>query len=199
MNSLTQIYQIISSLLKSYFFFRHKKNWVTILGSARFSKQNIFYQKAYQLSQLLVSRGYSILTGGGYGIMEAASRGAKERKGIAVGCYVKGLESLNPYLHDALPFNSLMLRQLALIQYSKALIIFPGGFGTLDELMGALVLIQNKEKHFPIFLVGSDFWEPLMCYFNKTFLIEHKTINLEDLKAILVIDSVETILNHLGQ
>lgn len=197
MNILTQIYQILSEALRNWFFFRHQKQRVTILGSARFPEANWHFQKAYQLSQQLAQRGYVILTGGGYGVMEAASRGAHDGGGVAIGCYVKHLESINAYLNQTLTFYSLMSRQSTLIQYSDALIIFPGGFGTLAELLEALVLIQNKQKRMPLFLVGSSFWEPLMNYFRETLLRDHQTIDAWDIESIVITDSIEDVLAGL--
>lgn len=197
MNILTQLYQISSSVLRSWFIFRPKKRRAVVLGSSRFSAENPFYQKAYQLGVQLAQKDYAILTGGGYGIMEAASLGARDGKGMAVGCYVKGLEPINSYLHQALALNSLATRQAVLFQYADALIIFPGGFGTLDELLAILVRFQNKQKRIPLFLVGSIFWAPLMHYFKDTLLEQHKTIDVVDIHSIFITDSVEEILNRM--
>ncbi len=194
---LSQIYQSISALLHRWWFFRKKKRCIAILGSSRFSIQNVYAQKAYQLSQQLAQKKYCILTGGGYGIMEAASQGAYDVNGFVAGCYVKSLEPVNTYLSQRLAFDSLITRQAALIQYSEALVIFPGGFGTLDELLAALVCLQNKQKKLSIFLVGTDFWKPLIQYFKEILLEQHQTISSEDLNTIFIEDSMDAIITQL--
>lgn len=198
MNILSQIYQISLEVIRNHIFFRHQKHNVTILGSARFSDQNENVKKAYQLSQQFAQKGYVILTGGGHGIMEAASQGAFDAGGKVVGCYVKRIESTNAYLTQTLGFHSLMARQAALIQYSEALIVFPGGFGTLAELLAVLVLIQNKQKKTSLFLIGSSFWEPLTTYFRDTLLKNYQTIDPRDLESILITDSIDEVLKHFG-
>lgn len=184
--------------IRNWFFFRGEEYRITILGSARFSEQHPDAQKAYELGYRLAQKGAVILTGGGYGIMEAVSRGVKASNGISVGCYVKNIEPTNAYLTQTLSFNSLMSRQNAIMQYSKALVVFPGGFGTLAELLNALVLIQNKQINIPLFLIKSSFWEPLIQYFKETLLNDHQTIDAQDLNSIIITDSIEDVLERLG-
>lgn len=195
MNILTRIYTTCFDLIGSWFFFHRKKKLITILGSARFPQDHPYCEMAYKVSQGLVQKGYTLLTGSGLGIMEAASRGAMERNGIALGCYVKNIESVNPYLSKKMGFYSLAARQKALIEQADMIIIFPGGFGTLAELLNSLVLIQNKYKTRSLFLMGQTFWEPLMQYFKQT-LLENKTIDADDLNSIYITDSVEDVLRQ---
>ena len=170
---------------------------ITILGSARFSQDHVNYQKAYQISTALSQKGYAILTGSGLGVMEAASKGAADSNGMALGCYIKSLESVNTYLHKKGGFYSFSSRQKALIDQSDAIIIFPGGFGTLAELMDCLVLIQNKQKSGSLFLIDCSFWEPLIHFFRETLLQNNKTIDAADLNSIFVTDSIEDVLTKI--
>jgi uncharacterized protein (TIGR00730 family) len=169
---------------------------VTIFGSARLGEGHPSYDEARKLGMMLARRGYSVMTGGGPGIMEAANRGAFEAGGESIGCniYLPHEQSPNPYLTKAITFYYFFVRKVMLIKYSSAYVIFPGGFGTLDELSEAITLIQT-EKHppFPVVLVGKSYWEGFMHWVNHT-LIESKTINAQDLGILQVVETAEEAL-----
>src|SRR5579885_2991625 len=166
---------------------------VTVFGSARFPDGHPFYQLARRTGALLARAGFTVMTGGGPGIMEAANRGAKEVGGLSVGCNIElpQEQQPNPYLDLWVTFRHFFVRKLMLVKYSYAFIALPGGFGTLDEIFETATLIQtHKIKNFPLVLVGQEYWRPLL-EFIRGRLIETKTIDPIDAQHILVTDSAE--------
>jgi len=165
---------------------------VTVFGSARFGEDHPYYTKARALAALLSEGGFTILTGGGPGIMEAANRGAFEAGGLSVGCNIllPHEQKENPYLDRYVNFQYFFVRKVLLVKYSYAFIIFPGGFGTLDELFETLTLIQTKKMEgFPVVLFGLDYWKPMVDMMEK--MEEEGTILPEDRKLFLITDSLE--------
>ena len=168
---------------------------VTIFGSARGVLAPEYYEKAQQLSDALVHSGYAVLTGGGPGIMEAANKGAFEAGGRSVGLNIDlpFEQAPNPYQTDEITFRYFFVRKVMLVKYASAFAVFPGGFGTLDELFEALTLIQTlKILPFPVFLVGSEFWRGLVSWIHDT-LVVRGTISPEDVDLFKVVDDVRTI------
>lgn len=166
---------------------------VTVFGSARFTAEHPHYVLARDVGQRLARAGFTVMTGGGPGIMEAANRGAKEVGGYSVGCNIElpQEQKPNPYLDRWVTFRHFFVRKLMLVKYSYAFIAMPGGFGTLDEIFETATLIQtHKIKDFPLILVGKDYWQPLLD-FLRGGLIEAKTIDPIDAKRILATDSAE--------
>ncbi len=164
---------------------------VTVFGSARFKEDHQYYQLARQVGGLLSTSGFSVMTGGGPGIMEAANRGAKDVGGRSIGCNIvlPHEQKPNPYLDKFIEFRYFFVRKMMLVKYSYAFIILPGGFGTLDELFETATLIQTgKIKDFPLVLMGKSFWQPMMDFMRGS-LIEGRTIDQQDLDRILVTDS----------
>jgi uncharacterized protein (TIGR00730 family) len=164
---------------------------VSIFGSARTSEDDEMYVAARETSRLLAQAGFEIITGGGPGIMEAANRGAFESGKISVGCNIElPFEQMpNPYLTKSLSFKYFFVRKTMFIKYSNAYIIFPGGFGTMDELFEALTLIQTKKiRNFPVVLFGSQYWRGLLSWITSVMLNE-RNINEEDLGLIHLTDS----------
>jgi len=164
---------------------------VSIFGSARTPESDPNYEAARETARLLAESGFEIITGGGPGIMEAANRGAYEAGKISVGCNIElPFEQMpNPYLTKSLTFKYFMVRKTMFIKYSNAYIIFPGGFGTMDELFEALTLIQTKKiRNFPVVLFGSQYWRGLLAWLTSTMLNE-KMINDLDLGLIHLTDS----------
>ena len=164
---------------------------VSIFGSARTHSDDPIYAAAQETSRLLAEAGFEIITGGGPGIMEAANRGAFEAGKVSVGCNIElPFEQVpNPYLTKSLTFKYFMVRKTMFIKYSNAYIIFPGGFGTMDELFEALTLIQTRKiRNFPVVLFGSQYWRGLLQWITSTMLNE-KYINPEDLGLIHLTDS----------
>lgn len=171
---------------------------VTVFGSARFDEQNIFYQKAQELGTALSRLGFTIMTGGGPGIMEAAPRGAKSVGGKTVGCNIilPEEQAANPYLDVVVTFRHFFVRKVLLVKYSYAFVVMPGGAGTMDELFETLTLIQTgKIKEFPIVVFGKDYWNSLLDMLNV--MVKAKTISEGDLDLILFTDSVEEATKHI--
>ncbi|MEO8650620.1 MAG: TIGR00730 family Rossman fold protein [Acidobacteriota bacterium] len=172
---------------------------VTIFGSARTADGDEMYEAARETAKLLAEANFEIITGGGPGIMEAANRGAFEAGKISVGCNIElPFEQLpNPYLTKSLSFKYFFVRKTMFIKYSNAYIIFPGGYGTMDELFEALTLIQTKKiRNFPVVLFGSQYWRGLLAWITSTMLNE-KNINAEDLGLIHLTDSPTDAVNFI--
>jgi len=166
---------------------------VTVFGSARFKEDNPHYALARRMGAEIARLGFTVMTGGGPGIMEAANRGAKEAGGASIGCnIVLPMEQKpNPYLDRFVEFKYFFVRKVMLVKYSYAFVVLPGGFGTLDELFEALTLIQTgKISNFPVVLMGVEYWTPLMDFMRQR-LISTGTIDADDLDLIHLTDSVE--------
>ncbi|MEJ5995267.1 TIGR00730 family Rossman fold protein [Pedobacter sp. Du54] len=171
---------------------------VAVFGSARIKSASPYYESARQIGNRLAQLGFTTITGGGPGIMEAANRGAREGKGLSVGCNIRlpKEQHPNPYLDKWFICKYFFVRKVLMFKYSDAFIIMPGGIGTLDEFFEALTLIQTKKiLDFPIVLFGKNFWQPLTPLFNT--MIKEGTISPEDLKLVLMTDSVDETLAHI--
>jgi uncharacterized protein (TIGR00730 family) len=163
---------------------------VSVFGSARTKASHPNYRLARELGRLLAVQGYAVITGGGPGIMEAANRGCQEGGGLSVGCNIElPLEQgLNPYVDLGVEFRYFFVRKVMFVKYADAFVIFPGGYGTLDELFEALTLIQTKKiLNFPVILMGGRYWEPLLEWIRET-LTRAATINPEDVDLLRVTD-----------
>lgn len=171
---------------------------VTIFGSARFGEDSPYYQLTRKLAGEIAKLGYTIMTGGGPGIMEAANRGAKDVGGKSVGCNIvlPHEQKHNDYLDKWVNFKHFFVRKTLLVKYSYVFVIMPGGFGTLDELFEAMTLIQTKKiKDFPVIIFCKDYHKELLDHISK--MMEHKTISPEDLNLFLVTDSIEEAVLHI--
>ncbi|MEO8845244.1 MAG: TIGR00730 family Rossman fold protein [Kofleriaceae bacterium] len=163
---------------------------VTVFGSARFTEDHPYYALARQLGGELANAGFTVMTGGGPGVMEAANRGAKEAGGSSVGCNIvlPAEQQPNRYLDRFVECRYFFIRKFLLAKYSYAFIAAPGGYGTLDELTEILVLIQTRKmKAFPVVLLGRDYWNELLEFFRDT-LVAQATISRDDLDHLLVTD-----------
>jgi uncharacterized protein (TIGR00730 family) len=163
---------------------------VTIFGSARTKLNDPQYEKAVETARLLANAGVPVITGGGPGIMEAANRGALEGGGLSIGCNIElpFEQGANAYLTRSLNFKFFFVRKMMFVKYATAFIVFPGGYGTLDELFEALTLIQTgKVKHFPVILFGREYWSGLVDWLTRTVAAERK-INQGDLRLFTVTD-----------
>jgi len=172
---------------------------VTVFGSARFKEDHRYYQLARTIGAECAKLGFTVVTGGGPGIMEAANRGARDEKGRSIGCnIILPQEQLpNPYVDKVVTFRYFFVRKVMLVKYSQAFICLPGGFGTMDEIFEAATLVQTgKIFDFPIILVGSEYWEPLFQFLRERMLRE-KTIDPSDYDRLLLTDSVEQIVRCL--
>ncbi len=172
---------------------------VTVFGSARTKEDDPNYIAARETGRLLAEAGFEIITGGGPGIMEAANRGAFEAGKVSVGCNIElpFEQSANPYQTRSLTFKYFFVRKTMFIKYSNAYVIFPGGFGTMDEIFEALTLIQTRKiRNFPVVLFGSQYWKGLVSWMTSTMLNE-KNINAEDLGLMYLTDSPKDAVDFI--
>jgi uncharacterized protein (TIGR00730 family) len=173
---------------------------VTVFGSARFSPDHPMYERAREVGRGLTRLGFTVMTGGGPGLMEGANRGAREAGGRSVGCNISlPLEqSPNPYLDIYVTCHYFFVRKVLLFKYSYAFVALPGGMGTLDELTEALTLIQTgKIEQFPVVLMGVDYWQPFTNLLKQ--MLASRTISPSDLDLMLVTDSVPEAMAHIEQ
>ena len=172
---------------------------VAVFGSARFHESHPLYESARRLGKLLADAGFAVITGGGPGLMEAANRGAYEADGLSIGCNIElPFEQINnPYLDLSINFRYFFVRKTMFVKYSEGFVIFPGGFGTLDELFEALTLVQTRKiSRFPIILYDSTYWKGLLDWIVNTQL-GAGAISPEDLNLLILTDSVEEIRDAL--
>jgi len=172
---------------------------VTIFGSARVKPGNPYYDKAQYLARMLVKEGFSVITGGGPGIMEAGNRGAAEAGGTSVGMNIQlpYEQKPNPYANVSISYHYFFIRKVMFVKYAMAYVILPGGFGTMDELFEALTLIQTKRiKGFPVIMMGSDYWRGMLNWLKNTMLKEDM-IDKEDLDLITIIDDPDEVVKHI--
>jgi uncharacterized protein (TIGR00730 family) len=172
---------------------------VTVFGSARFKPGHKYYKMARALGKRLAKEGYVTMTGGGPGIMEAANRGAKEGKGLSLGCNIElpTEQDPNPYLDQFIEVDHFFVRKMMLIKYSCAFVVMPGGFGTMDELFETLTLIQTaKIEKFPVILMGTEFWKHLRHFVQKS-LVAEKTISAHDLDLIRSTDDMDEAIEWI--
>jgi len=192
-------FRIFFEYTHAFFAFRNVENCVTIFGSARFPEDHRFYKLARSVGRKLAEAGYTVMTGGGPGIMEAANRGAKEANGISIGCNIKIAQEQEPnqYLDKWITFRYFFVRKMMLTKYSSAFIFMPGGFGTFDELFEMATLIQTgKIKAFPMLLIGKDYWKPLINYMSET-LLSYGSIEQADLSKMMLTDSAEEAVEYI--
>lgn len=171
---------------------------VTVFGSARFKEDHPYYEEARRMGREIVKLGFTVITGGGPGIMEAANRGAKEGGGRSIGCNIilPKEQKPNKYLDKWVDIDYFFLRKILLTKYSYAFVVMPGGYGTLDEFFEAITLIQTgKSLRFPVVLMGKAYHEELFKYIGN--MVHEKTINPEDAQLFLFTDSVEEAINHI--
>lgn len=172
---------------------------VTVFGSARTAENSPEYQLGVELGEKLAEAGFTVITGGGPGAMEAANRGAKNGGGLSVGLGIElpFEQKLNDYLDVGINFRYFFVRKTMFVKYSQAFVCLPGGFGTLDELFEALTLVQTKKvTEFPIILLGKAFWTPLVEWINQTMLAEGK-VSLGDPELLYVTDSVTEAVTQI--
>ena len=174
---------------------------VTVFGSARFAEHHPYYALARDVGARLARAGFTVMTGGGPGIMEAANRGAREAGGRSVGCNIElpREQKPNPYLDRFITFRHFYVRKLMLVKYSYAFVALPGGFGTLDEIFETVTLIQTgKIQEFPLVLMGREFWRPLLDFFRDR-LIAEETIAPDDIERIMLTDSVTDAVGSITE
>ncbi len=191
LHELLRAIRIFFELLRGFRALHFVGPCVTVFGSARFAESHRYYGLARETGSALSRAGFTVMTGGGPGIMEAANRGAREAGGHTVGCNVvlPVEQTPNPYLDTMVTFRHFFVRKVMLVKYSYAFVAMPGGYGTFDEVFEAATLIETgKIRDFPIILMGSEFWGPLVGVLRET-LLRNGTIDERDLELITVTDS----------
>jgi len=174
---------------------------ITVFGSARFSPQHRYYELTRELGARIARAGFTVMTGGGPGLMEAANRGAKEARGVSIGCNIElpKEQKPNPYLDKFVEFRYFFIRKMMLVKYSYGFIAVPGGFGTMDEVFEVATLIQTgKIKNFPVVLLGVEYWSPLLAFLRQS-LLANEAISVRDLEGILVTNSPEEAVARIQQ
>jgi uncharacterized protein (TIGR00730 family) len=191
-----RVFRIMGEFVEGFDDLASVTRGVSIFGSARTPPDNPQYKAAQETAALLARAGFTVITGGGPGIMEAANRGAFEAGGISIGCNIElpFEQKPNPYLTRVMNFRYFFVRKTMFVKYSSAFIIFPGGFGTLDELFEALTLIQTRKiKNFPVILFDSNYWSGLLKWTEDLMLKEGK-INDNDVRLLHMTDSPSEVV-----
>jgi len=191
-----RIFRIMAEFVEGFQFLADLKKTVSFFGSARFSERNMHYQEAVLLSRMLAEEGFTVVTGGGPGILEAANRGAAEvshdHQSIGLNIELADEQRRNPYVQGGPGFHYFFTRKVMLSYAAQAYIFFPGGYGTLDEFFEIVTLIQTKKiERLPVVLVGRDFWEPLVTWMRDNLYESHATIDEEDLSLFTLVNTVE--------
>ena len=194
-----KIFQIMAEFVDGFERMARVKPSVSIFGSARTAPEHPHYKLAIDIARELSDAGFSVVSGGGPGIMEAANKGAFEGKSPSIGLNIQlpHEQAGNPYQDISLSFKHFFSRKVMFVKYASAYVVMPGGFGTLDELAEMLTLVQTKKsRRIPIILVHRPFWEGLLNWFATT-LVDEGTINKEDLNLIQIIDEPKEIVNAI--
>lgn len=189
-----RIFRIMSEFVEGFQFLSTLSREVTIFGSARLPATSPWYQEAVKLGRILAEHDFTVVTGGGPGIMEAGNKGAYEAGGSSVGLNIQlpMEQRINPYVNGSRAFHYFFTRKVILAASAQAYVYFPGGFGTMDELFEILTLIQTeKSESIPVVLVGKKFWEPLDEFIRNTLYEEFDTISKEDIELYTIVDSAE--------
>lgn len=195
-----RILRIMSEFVSGFDFLRSHQRTVTFFGSARVKKDNPWYAEAEDLSHRLSKLGFTVITGAGPGIMEAANKGAHDAGGISAGVAIKleHEEEVNKYVTRVETFKYFFIRKIMLAFSSKMYIFFPGGVGTLDELFEIITLIQTKKMSaVPVILVDKTFWAPLLDWIDNTLNKQHHLISREDVDIYKLVDSTDEAYRHI--
>jgi uncharacterized protein (TIGR00730 family) len=196
-----RVFRIMGEFVEGFDDLATLTHGIAIFGSARTKPDDRYYTAAQETAALLSREGFAVITGGGPGIMEAANRGAFEAGGLSIGCNIELPFEQNPnaYLTRSVTFKYFFVRKMMFVKYSLGFIIFPGGFGTLDELFEALTLIQTKKiRNFPVILFGTDYWTGLLDWIHNYMLPQGK-INERDLLLFQVTDSPAEVVEIMNQ
>ena len=203
-NDSWALFKIMSEFVYGYERLSEIGPCVSIFGSARTKPGEKYYELAVKVANKIVDQGYGIITGGGPGIMEAGNKGANLGDGTSVGLNIDlpFEQHDNPYIdsNKSLDFDYFFVRKVMFVKYSQGFVVMPGGFGTLDELFEAITLIQTgKIDKFPIILVGKDFWGGLLDWIKSTLAEKLKTVSIEDLDLIELVDSEDEVVQILDK
>ena len=197
---LARAFRILAEFMRGFRHMHFIGPCVTVFGSARFGEDHAYYRIARELGMRLAQAGFTVMTGGGPGLMEAANRGARDVGGRSIGCNIRlpKEQQPNPYLDRWITFQHFFVRKVMLVKYSYAFVALPGGFGTLDEIFETATLIQTgKIRHFPLVLMGVEYWEPLLA-FMRDRLVARGTIDERDLDRVIVTDSAAEAVEEIA-
>ena len=195
-----RIFRIMAEFVEGFDRLHKVDNAVTIFGSARLKPDHKMYQMAEKTAALLVKNGYSVITGGGPGIMEAGNRGAFMAKGESIGLNIElpFEQKPNPFIRTLINFHYFFCRKVMFVKYAKAVIVFPGGYGTLDELFESLTLVQTgRMPKVPVILFGSYYWKGLEEWLKKSILQE-KCIDGNDMYLYNIVDDPEDVVKAIA-
>jgi uncharacterized protein (TIGR00730 family) len=193
-------FKVFAELIKGFRTLHFVGPCVTVFGSARFKEDHPYYESAREMGKQIAQMGFTTMTGGGPGIMEAANRGAFESGGHSVGCNIRlpFEQKPNPYVQTSITFSHFFVRKTLMMKYSYAFIIMPGGVGTMDEFYETLTLVQTKTiTQFPIVLFGKAYYKELWEYME--YMAGQGTISKEDLLLVLMTDSIEEAMEHINK
>ncbi len=193
-------FQVFFQFIKGFRCLHFLGPCITVFGSARFKEGHLYYEKARAVGKAIANVGFTTMTGGGPGIMEAANRGAFENGGKSVGVNIQlpHEQFANLYLHRSVTLKFFFVRKVLLLKYSYAFIVLPGGWGTMDEMFETLTLVQTGVIHnFPVVLIGKDYYQDLMNYLH--FMEAQKTISTEDLKLVKLTDDIDEAMIHISK
>ena len=199
-SELSFAFRVFRQFIKGFRILHFVGPCITVFGSARFKEDHHYYAEAREFGKRIAEMGFTTMTGGGPGIMEAANRGAYENGGVSVGCNIKlpFEQRPNKYLHTDITIDYFFVRKEMLMKYSYAFICMPGGFGTMDEFFEVATLIQTgKFKQSPMILVGKTYWSGLIDWIKKTMDEEEHNINPEDLNLIHLFDTAEEVVDFM--
>ncbi len=199
-----QIFKVIAEFVEGFEKMNKIGPCVSVFGSARTKPEHPHYKLAEEVGELLVKKGFGVITGGGPGIMEAANKGARQALGKSVGLNIElpFEQHPNPYIDQdkLITFDYFFVRKVMFVKYAQGFIVLPGGFGTLDELFEALTLIQTKKiGKFPIALVGRKYWEGMLVWIKQEMLSQENYIKLEDLDLIRICDTAQEAVDHVDE
>jgi uncharacterized protein (TIGR00730 family) len=195
-----RVFRIMSEFVQGFELLRDHELAITFWGSARTKSDDPYYKDAEELAAKLAKKDFSVISGGGPGIMEASNVGAYKVGGKSVGLNIQlpYEQKLNPYTTQSQNFDFFFSRKVMLAFASEAYVYFPGGFGTLDEFFEIVTLVQTKKiERIPIVLYGKDYWEPLLRFFEQTMLKRYETISPEDLELFKLVDSVDEAYKYI--
>ena len=197
-SEITFIFNVAWQLFRGFRKLHFVGPCISVFGSARFDELHPEYVKARELGKIISEIGFTVMTGGGPGIMEAANRGAKDVGGFSVGCSIKlpNEQGENPYMDISVKFDYFFIRKVLLLKYSYAFVVMAGGFGTLDELFETVTLIQTGILNdFPVVVIGQDYYSDVLSQIDK--MTKEGTISVEDRKLILFTDDINIAMDHI--
>ncbi len=192
-----RIFRIMSEFVESFETMSEQGPLITVFGSARTKPEEADYKEAVKMGELLVKGGFGVLTGGGPGIMEAANKGAYEAGGVSIGLNIQlpNEQKPNPYLTEDVDFRYFFIRKVNFLKYTHGVIVFPGGFGTLDELMETLTLIQTERiNSIPVVIVGKEFWKDLFAWVENV-LVKKEMISKNDISLYKIVANAKEAMN----